>query len=216
MRFSKTIPAFLVAGVLAMLSGAALADVPPGPRPQPPPRPVVDPKPDPAPAPPTGPSLVIKPTPGAKEATLEIPRKLLPGAEAPKAKADATGFSPTQTVVAGLAMTAAVTLLGLHLVRRRGRTPAMSLIGATVVVGVTGSVVLANLAPFPRERPKPPSENKVEWTPGQFGLRKVPLTIKVVEEGDDAVLSVDPSLLEPGPGAKPPVVQPNNVPLPPG
>src|SRR3954469_9714499 len=110
MRFSKTVSALIVTCVFATTGGVALADIPPGPRPHPSPRPAPEPKPDPTPAPPTGPSLVVKPTPGAKEAVLEIPRKLLPGAEAPKTKAQATGFTPTQTVVAGLAMTAAVTL----------------------------------------------------------------------------------------------------------
>lgn len=215
MRFSKAISALLVTYVFAMTGGVALADIPPGPRPQPPPRPAPEPKPDPTPAPPTGPAMIVKPTPGAREAVLEIPRKLLPGAEAPKGKADASGFSPAQTIVAGLAMTAGLALLGLHFARRRGGTVAMSLIGVLTLGGVAGSIVLANAAPLPpSRRPAPPAENKVEWTPGQ-GLKKVPVTIKVVDNGDDATLSIDPAMLEPMPGAKP-VANPNPVPPPPG
>jgi hypothetical protein len=213
MRFSKTTLALMMAGLLAMLGGSVLADIPPGPRPRPP-QPLPEPKPDPAPAPPAGPALLIQPTPGAKDATLRIPRKLLPPGDAPKAKADGTGFSPTQTVVAGLAMTAAVSLLGLHLVRRRGRTLAMSVAGATAIIGVGGSILLANAAPLPRNlRPIPAAENKAEAA--QLGLRKIPLKIEVVDQGEEVVLMVDPAMLEAGAIAKP-VVNPNLPPPPPG
>jgi hypothetical protein len=215
MRLSKTALVLLMGGLLAIVGGSAVADIPPGPRPRPTPSPLPEPKPDPAPAPPTGPGLLIQPSPGAREAVLRIPRKLLPPGDAPKAKADA-GFSPTQTIVAGLAMTAAVSLLGLHLVRRRGRTLAMSLVGGMVAIGVTSSIILANAAPIPpdRRRPNPPAENKVDA--GQFGLRKMPLKIEIVDQGEDAVLTADPAMLEPLPGAKPPVAQPNALPPPPG
>lgn len=208
-------PAKFAAALLGSLllfgtGAAALADIPPyrPPQPNPPPQPQPQPDPKPAPKPEAEANkLVIKPTPGSPEAILTIPRKLLPAAAAtPKA---AAGFSPTQTVVAGVAMTAAISLLGLHLVRRRGGAVALTVTAAILVGGVAGSLVLANSAPLPPDQPPKYADEKIdwskaEWTPGQFGLRKIVLTIRVVDDGDAMELRVDPALLEPGPGAKPP------------
>jgi hypothetical protein len=176
--------------LLASLCIPAMADIPP----YPPPRP----------APPTtGPSLVIKHNQGIPNAVLTIPCKLLP-AEAPKAKADTGLFSPTQTVVAGLAMTAALALGGIGLVRRRGRLAmAMWLLAGCVIVGASASLALANIAPTtPRQSPLPTVRMPANWPAAEMGMRKIPLTLKIVDEGDTAELSVDPALLEPPPASR--------------
>lgn len=162
---------------------------------------------------PIGPKLVVQPS-TEKVSRLSIPRKLVPGAEKKAEKSDAgdNGFlGSDRTVVAGIAMSAAVALLGLHLVRRRsghGLAPTI-LIGAGMSA-LVGATALADLA-IPggggrRPRPGPPPPNPP-------GTVTTPLVIDWTDDGDNVKLWISPEQLhQNAPGAAPEHPKPGAAP----
>lgn len=204
-------------GVLVSAASANLA---------PPRRP--DPKPEPPPVrvEPVGNRLVVVPTPGATEAKLTIPRKMLdnkPAKEAakPDAKKADAGLAPGRTVVAGVALFAAISLAGLQLIRRRGgsRLMMVTLLVAGGGLAVIAADALGNGAPFPRpDRPDPFARPPIEPAiPG------VAVVVEVVDDGDVIKLAIDPAhlngnALPPAAGAGAPPFPGNDAPVssPPG
>jgi hypothetical protein len=152
--------------------------------------------------PPKGPQLVVEPS-NEKTAKLVIPKSLLPKQ---KAEADDRGFPAGRTVVAGVALSAGVMLVGLHFVRRRGGRglAPMILVGAGVCT-LVGATALADLA-IPgqprRNRPGPPPVDP----PGAI---RTPLVIEWADEGTDVKLSISPEQLRQVAPANPPVEKPD-------
>jgi len=165
---------------------------------------------------PEGPFLKIEQIPGLERARLVVPRKLMTIDDKGKEKADA-GITPDRTAIAGVAMSAAVGLLGLQFIRRRTGRPAALLLACGIGMTVLSAAALADIA-IPgqprRERPRPPE-------PPLVLPAGVPVTIEVVARGDEVVLQIAPEQLrEPKPDAPRPDAgpgdAPGNAPLPPG
>jgi hypothetical protein len=169
----------LLLAVLAVVGAAAavLANQAPPPallRPQPPP-----------PTVPVGIVLDDK----AREPTLELPRKLVSSLRAAADGADdgtrrAEAAPVWRTVVGGLALSSALALGGLWLVRSRGRggPKALALLVAAVgILAVGSSLLWADIPPFPRGRPAGGPPPRPIVVPG------IPLSEKVtvqVVDGD--------------------------------
>jgi hypothetical protein len=134
------------------------------------------------PRPTTGPSseqqLVVTTDASIKQARLRIPASALrPGAPgaAPGPRSDA-GMSPARTVVAGIALTAAIAVSGLLLVRGRGARGRMLLLAALVAsAGVLLSLASADVPRPPRPAPTPISI--------PMGGLKMPVVVEIVDEG---------------------------------
>lgn len=183
----------LAIAAMGTISVAAFANV--GPPPD-----FVRDRPAPVPAPQPPPRiearLVIVPTPGAKEARLMIPQNLLDAKAAKDAakpdgkKADA-GLSPARTVVAGVALFAAISLAGMQLIRRRGgsRLMLVALLLAGGGVAAIASNAFGNAAPIPRPKPPLPEPPPALVAPG------VPLIVEYGGNGDTLQLSIDPALV---------------------
>lgn len=158
-----------VFALIALLSLPALADIPgPGPRPRP-----AEPKPVEEAQPRMVISVAVRPDNAAE---LIIPRKLI-GAGA--AKGEKPNASILPTIMIGTALAAAITLGGLAMVSRRrtaGRTIASIALLGVMLAGA--GIGMAN-APAPK-RPDPVS---------------VPVTIRVVDEGDTAQLVLSPDVV---------------------
>jgi hypothetical protein len=121
------------------------------------------------------------------ETRLEVPKNLLASLRAdagvPNGDSRWAGLSSLQLVVAGLALTAALTLGGLWLVRSRNRPAGRTLIVLLAVVTLLGAagIVWANVAP-------PPPPPKPVLPDGLLLSEKV--TVDVVEKGDAVRLIV--------------------------
>jgi len=131
----------------------------------------------------------------AKEARLQIPRKLLPNQRAALDNEEqdprtGSGVSRLHTIVAGIALALALTLGGLWMVRQGGHFKGHGLalvLGALAFLSL-GGVVWANAA-VPRDIP--PAPEKVVLPEGVKGQ----VVVEVVEKGDAIKLILPPSML---------------------
>ncbi|QOV89112.1 hypothetical protein [Humisphaera borealis] len=161
--------------------------------------------------------MKIEQVPGLERAKLIIPKKLLPGAKEEKADA---GMSPARTAIAGIAISGAVALLGLQFIRRRSGTPGRSstlmLVAGGVGLALVSAAAMADIAiPGQPRRPRPvPPEPPVVLPAG------VPVTISVVDTGDEVILQIAPEHVAPTPkplpGLNAPHVEPGQKPAPSG
>lgn len=146
--------------------------------------------------------LLIVSKPGAPEARLTIPRAILDargGSRSAGENADASrGLSPLRTVVAGIALFAAISLAGLRLLRRRGDARvALFILFGSGVVSVLVADSFANLAPLPPwervhfDRESKPT--KVLSTTPVLGYTGLPVRVEIVEDGNVIRLEVDPA-----------------------
>jgi hypothetical protein len=139
-------------------------------------------------------SLEIRVSDDGRGARLLIPQTLLESlARTEPAHADA-GFFPLRTVVAGVAMSAALVIGGLLLARGRGKKRARSLliiIGGTSVAAAVGS---ANLAPYPGTTPAPPPflGEIIHIEPADRQSTLIPVTVETTRSGPiQLMLQVD-------------------------
>jgi len=177
--------------ILFISSSLASADIAP------------DPRPDPKPKPRqhvnvrmlAGPALYVDLTGADEPNVLELPKSLIadltPGdaaGEAPRSSAQ-DGATRMKTIVAGVAMSAAVASLGMMLVRRKGRSlPSVLITGG--VIGLA-TVVLANRAPpamADKGVPRPPV---VEQT----GI-ETHAEVHLTDAGQPIVLRIDRETLQ--------------------
>jgi hypothetical protein len=144
------------------------------------------PKPDKNPPKPVVP-VVILTDDKVTETHVEIPKSLLASLRADAGEPDGdsrrAGLAPLQMIVAGLALTVAISLGGLWLVRYRNRPGGRTLVALLVVVTVLGAagLVWANVAP-PPPPPKPALPDGI--------LLSEKVTVDVVEKGDAVRLIV--------------------------
>jgi hypothetical protein len=134
--------------------------------------------------------LVVAFDDAAREPRLEIPRAILGRlrASADDGADDGTrrvqGVSPWHTILGGIAISSALVLGGLWLVRSRSRTGAKAaglLLAAAAVLTISGSLLWADIPPFGRGRPVPPpaAEKIVAGIPLSDKV-----TIEVVDNGE--------------------------------
>jgi hypothetical protein len=156
------------------------------------------------------PAMKVEVQPDVKEARLIIPRGYAP---TPKPRADAEGFSPTRTVVAGVSLAGAMALGGIFLARRKSAGRAMSL--AMLAGGAAGvlsaGAALADIVvpgqPYRPVRPPMPREDPPVVLPdGQ-----VPTRIEWTDEGNTIRLIVSPEMLKQWHDAKPAPAAPNGA-----
>jgi hypothetical protein len=144
------------------------------------------PKPDKTPPKATVP-VVILTDDKVTETHLEVPKSLLASLRADAGEPDGdsrrAGLAPLQLVVAGLALTVAISLGGLWLVRYRNRPGGRTLVVLLAVVTVLGAagLVWANIAP-PPPPPKPVLPDGI--------LLSEKVSVDVVEKGDAVRLIV--------------------------
>lgn len=144
------------------------------------PRPRPTPEPKPAPDKPDQKQLLLSTDGNAKEAHLRIPASALkPGAQPGSQPHSDSGISPMRTVIAGIALTAAITMSGLLLVRGRGRRRVLLLAGLAAGAGVLGSIASADIA---RPRPRPPEKSESVLVIPASGLN-MPVVIDIVDDG---------------------------------
>jgi hypothetical protein len=161
----------------------------------------------------TGPQLVVQPT-NENVARLSIPKKLVPEAKAAeKADADTNSngiFGGSRTVVAGAAMSAAIMLSGLYLVRRRSGRGLTSVvwIGAGLCVALAATA-MADISVPGQPRRSRPTPRPPENPPGTI---KVPLAIEWNNEGTEVKLSISPEQLHKNAPPAAPKAAPNAAP----
>jgi hypothetical protein len=220
------------AGAVLLTAGMAWANGAPAPAPRPPVRPLPPPveppvNVEPAKAEPdfkadAKAQLTIEARDDVNESRLIIPRKLAGAAGAgPRGDAGDQGLPPLNLAMAGIAMSAAVAVGGLWLVRTRrvSATTAKLAAGASVLLGVGGWVIADVPAPRPVPRPRPPvvappQPPKVELP---AAVLTGPVLIQYVDEGNEIKLVVNRRMLAKlGPAAPKPVEAPPAPPIVPG
>jgi hypothetical protein len=131
-----------------------------------------------------------KPTPDSNEPQLQmstssdgkahvrIPRSMLNSLANPTTPARSdSGISPAHTVVAGIALSAALAVGGLLFARRRsGHGPALLLIAGIGGVGLLSTIAAADVSPF-GHGPRPPRP-----TPTQSTIT-TPVVVEVIDDG---------------------------------
>jgi hypothetical protein len=172
----KTVHGLFMALAILALTSLALADVPPIP-------------PTPKPAPDEGPHLSIIVDPAAKTSSVTLPSAAA-GKAAAATDQGTSAFARAQTIIIGGALTLAIALGGLWLIRGRGRgraatgTAALIILGAGVM-GTAVTAALADIGPGPRPRPPAPGPlipvTPVKPDAAKTVLDGAPITI---EQGD--------------------------------
>jgi hypothetical protein len=133
---------------IILLSVAVRADLPVGPRPS---RPITRP-PVTKPSGDSTATLAVTVNDSGSPARLRLPRSLVQSLLPPQARSDAGGIGPTRTVMAGLAICAAVTLGGLTFARRKGTRFGRMAVPVTACMLIFAAVqATADIRPTPRD-----------------------------------------------------------------
>jgi hypothetical protein len=160
-----------------------------------------------APAPPSGaapvpPRLVLTAVTKEQGSKLTIPMRLITAAMDKRPRAS---ISPTQTVIAGLALSASLTMLGLGWSGRSRRGPMALAAAALAFAGVVG-VASADEAPAPAPKPL---KLVVDQPNG------VPIVIEIAGDGNVVNLALDKAAIAAAaanPPANPPPANPAPAP----
>lgn len=172
-------------GSLICCSMTALADIPgPGPRPE---------RPRPRPMPEMQLTLSIQIDPDAESPLVSVPMRVVhagvkEGAKPASATPDSQSFfqSPGRTLMAGLALSAGIVLVGVFLFRSRlGKTLALVMMaGGGLIAGTTWSY--ANPIPIHTLEPQPKWKTAVDYGATRFD----------VIEGDAIQITLTPQMVE--------------------